>query len=296
MLKYIIQFLRVCLFLLLYIFPAIIFSQQNPVVISLWNKGAPGFESRRNEPELAKDYWVKNIHNPSITVFLPPKEKATGAAVIICPGGGHRELVFNAEGVDPALFLNSIGVAAFVLKYRLAREPGSPYKIDKEPKEDAYRAIRMVRSMAHEWNLDTGRIGIMGFSAGGEVVAEVAYASGKGNEKAPDTIDRQNGKPNFQILIYPGPLGVPDIVPADAPPAFMLAANNDQCCSLPVVSLLQKYRAAKVPIEVHIYAQGDHAFNMGYRSPFITLKNWPQRLADWMADNNILKPSTAEHK
>ena len=133
----------------------------------------------------------------------------------------------------------------------------------------------------------------MGFSAGGEVVAEVAYPPGKGDEKAPDVIDRQNGKPNFQILIYPGPYGIPDVVNADAPPAFMLAANNDECCSLPIISLLQKYRAAKVPVEVHIYAQGSHAFNMGYRSSFITLKNWPQRLADWMADNNILKPLTA---
>src|SRR5947208_2873307 len=96
--------------------------QGQPQVVPLWEKGAPGFESRRNEPEQAKDYWVKNIHNPSITVFLPPKEKATGAAVVIAPGGGHRELVFNAEGRDAARFLSSIGVAAFALKYRLFRE------------------------------------------------------------------------------------------------------------------------------------------------------------------------------
>ncbi|MEO6454404.1 MAG: alpha/beta hydrolase, partial [Ginsengibacter sp.] len=137
-------------------------------------------------------------------------------------------------------------------------------------------------------------VGIMGFSAGGEVVAKVAYASGKGDPKAPDIIDRINGKPNFQILIYPGPLGIPDTIPADAPPAFMLAANNDQCCSLPVITLLQKYRAAKASVEVHIYAQGAHAFNMGYRTPFITLKNWPQRMAEWMVDNNILKTISRE--
>src|SRR5882762_7925647 len=104
--------------------------------ISLWPNGAPGFEDRRNEPELAKDYWVRNIHNPSLTVFLPPKEKATGAAVVICPGGGHRELVFTAEGVQPAQYFNSIGVAAFVLKYRLGRETNTVYSIQKHARED----------------------------------------------------------------------------------------------------------------------------------------------------------------
>ena len=289
MLKTPVKYLSASIFPLL-MAPVVISAQEKPMVVTLWSKGAPGFENRRNEPEQAKDYWVKNIHNPSITVYLPPKDKATGAAVIICPGGGHRLLVFNAEGVEPAFFLNSIGVAAFVLKYRLGRDTNSPYKVDKHPMEDAYRAIRTVRSRASEWNVDPKRVGIMGFSAGGEVVSMVAY--GDGNTKNTlDEIDKINGKPNFQVLIYPGPLGVPDVVPSDAPPAFLLVANNDRCCSEPVVSLLQKFRAAKVPVEAHIYSQGDHAFNMGNRSPFITLKNWPQRLAEWMADNNLLKAS-----
>ncbi len=156
----------------------VVVAQQRPVQVALWEKGAPGFEKLRNEPEEAKDYWVRHINNPSVTVFLPPKETATGAAVVICPGGGHRELVYNAEGVEPALFLNSLGIAAFVLKYRLSREANSPYAIDKHPREDAYRAMRLVRSRAREWNIDTGRVGMLGFSAGGEVVAMVAYAPG----------------------------------------------------------------------------------------------------------------------
>ncbi|WP_394333809.1 alpha/beta hydrolase, partial [Spirosoma endophyticum] len=106
-------------------------AQTTPPEIPLWPKGAPGFEDRRNEPEQAEDYWVRHINNPSITVFLPPKDKATGAAVVICPGGGHRELVFKAEGRQPAQYLNSLGVAAFVLKYRLASEVNSPYSLDK---------------------------------------------------------------------------------------------------------------------------------------------------------------------
>ncbi len=262
--------------------------------VPLWPNGAPGFENRKNEPEQAQDYWVKNINNPSITVYLPPKEKATGAAVVICPGGGHRELVFNAEGVQPAQFLNSIGVAAFVLKYRLAREEKSPYSLDKHPREDAYRAMRLVRSKAKEYGIDPNRLGMLGFSAGGEVVEMVAYAPGKGQPDAPDPVDRLDGKPNFQMLIYPGPLGVPETVPANAPPAFMLAANDDMCCSGPVVTLLQKYRQANVPVEAHIYTQGKHGFNMGDRSKLKSINTWPQRMADWMSDTNLLQSATVQ--
>jgi acetyl esterase/lipase len=280
--------------LVICVFPLFTIAQQEAQEIPLWANGAPGFESRRNEPQQAKDYWVKNIHNPTITVYLPPKEKATGAAVIICPGGGHSLLVINAEGTEPAKYLNSIGVAAIVLKYRLFREPNSPYTLEKEVRQDAYRAIRTVRSRASEWNIDTSRVGMMGFSAGGEVVALVSYQPGKGDQHAADPIDRLNGKPNFQILIYPGPLGVPDVVPSDAPPAFLLAANDDPCCSVPVVSLLEKYRIAKVQVEAHIFAQGSHAFNMGNRSKLNSIKTWPQRLADWLSDTNILVPKAAE--
>lgn len=273
---------------LLLLFMAAAFAQEQPQEIPLWPNGAPGFEARRNEPQLAKDWWIRNVHNPSITVYLPPKEKANGAAVVICPGGGHRELVFNAEGCEAALFLNTLGVTAFALKYRLAREENSPYSLDKHPREDAYRAMRLVRSRAAEWNIDPNRVGMMGFSAGGEVVAMIAYAAGEGDANAADPIDRLNGKPNFQILIYPGPLGIPEAVPPDAPPAFLLAAIDDPCCAEPTLDLLQKYHAAKLRAEAHIYAQGAHAFNMGNRSQLKTINTWPQRLADWLIDSGIV--------
>src|ERR1700761_336928 len=118
--------------------------------IPLWTNGAPGFENRRNEPEQTKDYWVKNIHNPSLTVFLPEKDKANGAAVVICPGGGHRLLVYTAEGIDPAKYLNNLGITVFVLKYRLGRDTLSPYKIEVHAKQDGFRAMRLVRSRAKE--------------------------------------------------------------------------------------------------------------------------------------------------
>jgi len=268
-------------------FYAPIFAQQ---VIPLWPKGAPGFEKLRNEPEQAKDYWVKHINNPSLTAYLPAKEKVNGVAVIICPGGGHSLLVIDAEGTEPAKFLNSLGVTVFVLKYRLAREEGSPYNLEKVVKEDGYRAMRLVRSSAAEFGIDPKRIGMMGFSAGGEVVDAIAYQSGTGNLQSKDPIERANGKPDFEILIYPGPLYIPEVIPADAPPAFLLAANNDPCCAVPVVQLLERYRVAKVPVEAHILSQGSHGFNMGNRSKLASIQTWRQRLADWLEDTNILHP------
>jgi acetyl esterase/lipase len=262
-----------------------------PQIIPLWTNGAPGFENLRNQPELARDYWVRNINNPSLTVFLPPKEKANGAAIVIVPGGGHRELVFNEEGVKPASYLANLGVAAFALKYRLARETNSPYTIDNA-REDAQRAMRLVRSHAKEWNLDPDRIGIVGFSAGGELASLVAFNPTGGNPNAVDPIDRISCRPDFLMEIYPGSLGMPDMVPTNAPPAFFLAAGDDKGPARTIASFLEKYRKAGVPAEVHLFAKGSHAFNMGDRSTLATIKNWPQRLADWLADNNILDPST----
>ncbi len=261
-----------------------------PQVIPLWPNGAPGFEQRRGEPEEAKNYWVRNIHNPSITAFLPPRERANGAAVLICPGGGHRELVFNAEGVEPAHYLNSLGIAAFVLKYRLARETNSPYSLQVHPRQDAQRAMRLVRSHAAEWGLDASRIGVMGFSAGGEVAALLVYSPRAGDPRAADPMDRVDCRADFQIVIYPGPLGIPTgPIPADAPPAFFVVANDDVSHVGPVLAQVEKYRVAKRPVEVHLYAQGGHGFNMGTRSKLGSIKSWPQRMADWLADNHLLE-------
>jgi len=277
------------LIFILCLLPAIVSAQTKQFVIPLWEKGAPGFEKLRDVPEQAKDYWVKNVNNPTLTVFLPPKDKATGSAVVICPGGGHRLLVFNAEGIEPAKFLSDLGVTVFVLKYRLGRDTNSPYKVEVHAREDGCRAMRLVRSRAAEFGLDTTKIGMMGFSAGGEVVDMTTFSPNIANN---DAIDKQSAKPNFLIQIYPGPLFIPDEVPANAPPAFLLAADDDLCCSPSVVRLLEGYRKAKVPVEAHIFAKGDHGFNMGNRSKLKSINTWPQRLADWLSDNNYLK-STA---
>ncbi len=281
---------RILFILSIVLLPSTTSAQVKPSIIPLWENGSPGFENLRNVPEEAKDYWVKHINYPTLTAYFPPKEKANGTAVIICPGGGHRLLVINAEGTEPALYLNNIGVTVFVLKYRLGREENSPYSVEKHPKEDALRAIRLVRSNAAKWNINSNRIGMLGFSAGGEVVSAVAYENGDGDPNAKDPVDRLNGKPDFQILVYPGPLFIPDSVNSNAPPLFMVAANDDECCSAPVVKLLQAYRAAKVSVEVHLFPNGGHGFNMGNRSLSAAIKGWPQRMADWMADNIFQTP------
>jgi acetyl esterase/lipase len=273
------------------LFVAMTAAVAEPLVVPLWPNGAPGFEDRRNEAERWQGGSVYNIHNPSITVFLPPKDKANGAAVLIVPGGGHRVLVFNAEGVEPAHYWNDLGVAAFVLKHRLPRETNSPYSLDIHPRQDAQRAMRLIRSRAAEWNVDPKRLGIMGFSAGGEVASMVVYSPTVGDPAAPDPIDRLDAYAAFQVVIYPGPLGVPDKVGPDAPPAFFLIANDDLGHMDPVLRLIQEYHEAKRPMEVHIYESGGHGFNMGGRSKLASIRTWPQRLTDWLDDNHILKPA-----
>src|SRR5690349_17209922 len=262
-----------------------------PPVIPLWEKGAPGFESRRNEPEQHQDWWYKNIHNPSLTVFLPPKGKANGTAIIVAAGGGHRELVFNPEGVEPAQYLASLGVTAFALKYRLFREPGSKYTLDNTA-EDIRRAMRTVRARAAEWKLDPHRIGVMGWSAGGEVAALVAYPPVEGDARSSDTVERVSARPDFQILVYPGPYGIPKTIPKDAPPLFLVGAADDEYVAEVLFDLTAKYGVAGASIESHIYTQGKHAFNMGQRSSYVSIRKWRERLADWMEDRGYLKPQS----
>ncbi|MES1199405.1 MAG: alpha/beta hydrolase [Pseudomonadota bacterium] len=260
---------------------------QQGEVIHLWANGAPGFERLRNEPEQAQDWWVRHINNPSVTAFLPSPETATGTAVVIVPGGGHQNVVFPPEGVAPALFFQHLGVAAFALKYRLAHEEGSPYTVE-DAANDVRRAMRLVRSRAHEWGIDPSRIGLMGWSAGGELSSMVTYGPTDGDQHARDPIDRVSCRPDFQIVIYPGSAGVPDHLATKPPPGFFLAANDDVGPAATISRLLALYREAGAPAEVHLYAQGSHAFNMGDRSQLRTIHSWPDRLADWMADSGYL--------
>lgn len=277
---------KIHILVLTILFPTLILAQTR--VIPLWANGAPGFESRKDIPEQAKDYWVRSINNPSVTVFMPPKEKANGCAIVVAPGGGFRELVYHAEGEQAAEFLNSIGVTVFVLKYRLPNEENSPYTAENV-RQDAYRAIRTVRSRAAEFGVDPNRVGMLGFSAGGAVIMMVAFDKGDGDPNAADPIDRLNGRPDFQMLVYPGGKA-PEKISSDAPPAFLICANDDEYdCDDVTMDLLQKFRAANVPVEAIFLAKGKHAFNMGDRSSLKTVNTWPQRMSDWLEDSGFLK-------
>jgi acetyl esterase/lipase len=269
--------------------PMALMAQDPPPVIHLWTNGAPGFESRKDIPEAGTSAMLKSVDNPSLTVFLPPKEKATGAAVIVCPGGGFYQLSFVSEGTDCAKFLNDKGVAAFVLKYRLPRLTNSVYTMES-PHEDGLRAMRLVRSRASEWGLDANRIGMVGFSAGGEVASMVAFGETTGITNASDPIDEVSARPDFIAEIYPGGGGIPTAVPKNSPPAFLLVADDDNHTEA-VLKLFTLYRAAKIPVEVHVFTKGQHAFGMGTHSRLTTVKDWPDRLFDWMGDNNILNPT-----
>jgi endo-1,4-beta-xylanase len=230
---------------------------------------------------------VSNIHNPTLTLYLPPKEEATGAAVVICPGGGHRYLAIDHEGHDAAKWLASIGVAGFVLKYRLARAEGSTYKVDVHALEDGQRAIRMVRNRAQEWGVDPARVGMMGFSAGGEVTALAATRFDAGVEGATDPVDRLSSRPDFQVLVYPG-IRVDTLnITKDTPPTFLISANDDRRPSRSNVDFYLALVQAGVPAELHIYARGGHGFGMRDRK--VPVSSWTARLQEWMTDSGFLR-------
>ncbi|HLY18878.1 MAG TPA: alpha/beta hydrolase [Bryobacteraceae bacterium] len=261
--------------------------------IRLWPNGAPGSESQtasevfESSPNAALPKRFTVVHYPSIYIFLPPQGKANGAAVVVAPGGGHSQLVIDKEGWEIADWLNQNGIAAFVLKYRLARAPGSHYAVADHALADTARAIRTVRSRAAEWGVDTARIGVMGFSAGGELAALIETRFDRGNPAAPDPIDRASSRPDFAAAIYPGFKPGSITVPNDAPPTFLMCTDEDRSHALTTVNLYLDLQKQNVPTEMHIYASGPHG--VGMRPSRLPVATWPDRLRDWLADRKLIK-------
>ena len=271
---------------------ASIIASAQPKEILLWPNGAPGSEGKTGKEKVRiseeGDHVISNIHNPSITAYLPSREKSTGSAVIIVPGGGHRELWIDHEGYNEAKWLSDRGIAAFVLKYRLAKDSNSTYTIDKDELADIQRAIRLVRSRVKEWSLDTARIGVMGFSAGGEVAALSAMKFDYGKENANDPIDRNSSRPAFQALIYPGNSSRFEVV-TNAPPVFLVGGYNDRAdIAQGIAEVYIKYKKANVPAELHIYSNAGHGFGMREKNKG-AVAGWIDRFYEWLSDRGFVK-------
>ena len=287
----------------------------HPSEVRLWEGTAPGSEGKTS-PEVVN--WrtekdsitgnefsfptVTSIHVPSITPYLPAKGKATGAAVIIAPGGGNMFLTINHEGYEVASYLADHGVAAFVLKYRLARAPESTYKAEVESMADGVRAMRLVRARAAEWGVDPHRVGLIGFSAGGAVVEQVAIHADGGNPNAADPVDRQSSKMDFHGIIYSG---MPNaMMPGkDWPPVFLACSNDDSgnvagptmganATARPaaggMADIYLKYKAMGIPAELHIYSVGGHGFGARHR-PIEESRLWMDNFLGWLGDRGFAK-------
>ena len=271
---------------------------QDPQTIPLWATKAPGALGEANEDV------------PTLTIYMPPNTTGPMTAVVIAPGGGYVNLAMNLEGRMPANYLNTVGVAAFVLKYRLGPKYRHPIELG-----DAQRAIRTVRARATEWHVAPDRIGIMGFSAGGHLASTASTHFDAGNAAADDPIDRVSSRPDFAILGYPvisftepwthqgsktALLGAaPDpalarslsnetqVTPA-TPPTFLFHTNADT--TVPVENSVQYFlalRKAGVPAEMHIFKDGAHGAGLAMQDP--ALSEWPKVLTNWLRASGFLK-------
>jgi acetyl esterase/lipase len=265
-----------------------------PPAIPLWPAGAPGSEGHTGPLEMRWEHFdttwypvLSSINTPALLPFLPAAGTATGCAVIVCPGGGHRFLAMEHEGYVVAKWLSDNGVAAFVLEYRLAKTPGSPYSVEVHALMDAQRAIRTVRSRAAAWTLNPAAIGIMGFSAGGELAALAATRYDTPVKGSSDALDAVDCRPDFQALFYPD-LRHPRPPPtATSPVAFLCGASDDQFGLTPgLVTYYQALTAAGVPAELHVYAQGGHGF--GIREAKLAVYSWRPLFLTWLRGGGFL--------
>ncbi|HMD60318.1 MAG TPA: alpha/beta hydrolase [Opitutaceae bacterium] len=234
---------------------------------------------------------IGNVSDPTIAVYSPPAGRNTGVAVVVCPGGGYYILALDLEGTEVCEWLNSIGVTGVLLKYRVPRREGRPPFA--APLQDAQRAVGLVRLRAKEWGIDPRRVGVLGFSAGGNLCA-VLSAAGPRTYPRVDDADDLSCRPDFQLLIYPGSLvkeggyGIePEVAVAHGPPpTFLAMAQDDPVRVENVLGYALALQGAKVPMELHVYPTGGHGYGLRPAKDYVT--TWPQRAADWMRSRGIL--------
>lgn len=263
-----------------------------PEILRLWPGGVP-LGKKLEEPEAEIDFRVRRVSDPTLEVFLPPREKSTGASVVICPGGGYNILAIDLEGRNIARWLNGLGVAGVVLKYRL-KEFEQP-----APLLDAQQAIRTVRQKAREWKLDPHRVGILGFSAGGHLAG---YASNSDPVPLAEAAYRKQQeidcRPDFSILIY----GVLPQKPAGrfskgmykllelsekTPPAFLVHAKNDRVPADFSVEYAAELKRRGIPCELQLYESGGHGYGLGKNGGEVA--TWPDRCTAWLGRMGLLK-------
>jgi acetyl esterase/lipase len=275
-----------------------------PTAIDLWPGKPPG-ETKELPPEAdvnkptdppvggRKIIKLTNVSKPTLAIYRPERDKDTGAAMIICPGGGHTILAYDHEGTEVAEDLAKHGVTGIVLKYRVpARDKDQRWRAAVQ---DAQRAIRVVRSKAKEWNLDPKRIGILGFSAGGETAGLATLLCDKEQYPPVDDADKVSARPDFAALIYPAYLvnkektGLVDYAkPTDkTPPMFLVYAYDDPVDPRNALYLALALKDVKVSCELHMYATGGHGYGM--RNTGHPVNSWPDRLVEWMTKQGYLK-------
>jgi acetyl esterase/lipase len=277
------------------------------ITLPLWPREAPGAKANR-EPETdtttAKETLIAgkpiirlgNVSAPTLTLYSP-KDKNTGAAVVVFPGGGYRILAIDLEGTEVCTWLNSVGITCVLVKYRVP--DSGPYPKSSAALQDAQRAVGIVRSHSAEWHIDPQRVGVLGFSAGAHLAAALSTHFDQRLYDPIDLADQVNCRPDFVVMVYPGYLAIaeqsfapnPEIrVTEKTPPSFIVQAEDDPVHVENATVYFQELKAAKVPAELHIYAEGGHGY--GLRRTRLPVTDWPKLVETWLATIQMLAAST----
>jgi acetyl esterase/lipase len=270
------------------------------LVLDLWDQGPPLAELSYSAPEVFADHTgddqrlnrlYSNVSQPALTLHRPPEGRADGAAVVVFPGGGYQDVWVDKEGHDVARWLNLIGVTAIVVKYRTAPTGSQRESVRDAVMQatlaDAKRAMRQVRYRAAEWGIDPHRVGTIGFSAGGHLILRLAMQADEGQPDAADPVDRCSSAPSFTIPVYPAvPPDLSGLGP-DTGPMFVVNGSRDRLTQPQgALRLCQALLEARVPVELHLFAQGEHGFGLGIAGG--STRRWPDLCEEWMRDAGFL--------